>query len=304
MNHPPASLFSTIIALSFSLLFTVMLILTNMALSQHPSRLTKDVQVKPALEVSTSLLTPESRLEIKVLRTGKGPYPKSGDRVKIHYRGSFEDGTEFDSSYRKKVPLEFVVGYGRVIEGMDFSIRRIKLGSKAKVWIPWEMAYGKDGYASVIPPRANLLFEVELISVEPSGIPESLPDVTDLEYQIFEGIKIWTLEDAQGSPARKDERIRLHYVGWLENGTVFESSYFSSKPASYRQGARAIPGWKSVMKIAKPSQVLFVEIPPRLAYGPQSLKGIPADSKLFFYIHLLSVEKSTETEMEKRKVKN
>lgn len=273
-------------------------------LSEHSSKILANLHKIPSLEVSSHLLTPETRLDIKFLKAVNGPFPRVSDRVKIHYRGSFENGTEFDSSYRKKMPLDFVVGYERVIRGIDFAILRMGLGSVARIHIPWEMAYGENGYASVIPPKTNLVFEVELLSIEPSGIPETMPNLKSLNFQKFEGIKIWTLQEGHGDSANPGEKITLHYVGWLENGEVFESSFFDARPAIYSQSSRAIPGWKSIMKIAKPAQILFAEIPSQLAYGSQSLKGIPQDSKLFFQIQILAIEKSSDQGMENRKHKH
>lgn len=304
MTDNSKTFLTTLLPITALLLFLGSLASIEFILSQQASRLIDSLAKMPALEVSSPLLSPETKLNIKFLRLGKGLYPKVGDRVKIHYRGSFEDGTEFDSSYRKKIPLEFVVGFKRIIHGMDFAILRIPLGSTAKIFIPWEMAYGENGYASVIPPKTNLLFEVELLSLEPSGIPDSMPEIKSLEFQKYEGIKIWTLQDGFGQPANPGEIISLHYVGWLQNGEVFESSYFDAKPASYSQGARAILGWKSIMRIAKPSQILFAEIPSQLAYGAQSLKGIPQNSKLFFQIQILAIEKSSDSGMENRKPKH
>jgi FKBP-type peptidyl-prolyl cis-trans isomerase len=283
-----------VVALVF---FSTMLFLIHEVLSSHPSHSLESTKFRASLEVSTSLLGPESKILIHTLRSGTGPRPKLGDRVKIHYRGSFEDGTEFDSSYRKKTPLEFVVGHGRVIDGMDYGVQKIQLGSLSKIWIPWEMAYGANGYASVIPPKSNLMFEVELLSLEPSGMPDRVPDLVGMEPVPIGDLKVWTLREGEGKPASQGDILKVHFVGWLKNGDIFESSYFSEKPASYRQGSRAIQGWKEVMQIARASDILFVEIPPHLGYGPQALKEIPADSMLRFQIEILSIErKPTEEE--------
>jgi FKBP-type peptidyl-prolyl cis-trans isomerase len=94
---------------------------------------------------------------------GKGEIAKAGQKVSVHYTGTFTDGTKFDSSIGKK-PLEFVVGQGQVIKGWDEGIMLMNKGAKAKLVIPANLAYGERGAGS-IPPYTPLVFEVELVDI-------------------------------------------------------------------------------------------------------------------------------------------
>jgi len=107
----------------------------------------------------------ESGLGIKIITQGTGPKPKTGDRVKVHYTGTLEDGSKFDSSVDRGVPFEFPIGQGRVIKGWDEGIAMLNVGSKALLKIPAKLAYGERGAGGVIPPNATLYFEVELLEI-------------------------------------------------------------------------------------------------------------------------------------------
>ena len=97
------------------------------------------------------------------LKDGAGASPKAVDKVKVHYRGTLTNGTEFDSSYKRGQPLEFPLG--NVIKCWTEGVQKMKVGGKAKLVCPPEIAYGERGAGGVIPPNATLVFEVELIDI-------------------------------------------------------------------------------------------------------------------------------------------
>lgn len=105
-------------------------------------------------------------LGIKIIEQGDGPIPKPGQKVTVHYIGMLQDGTKFDSSYDREKPFSFPAGQGRVIKGWDEAILKLNTGTHALLKIPPELAYGKRGAGTVIPPDATLYFEIEVISVQ------------------------------------------------------------------------------------------------------------------------------------------
>ncbi|HWF19633.1 MAG TPA: FKBP-type peptidyl-prolyl cis-trans isomerase [Verrucomicrobiae bacterium] len=105
-------------------------------------------------------------MNIQKITSGNGPAPKSGDTVVVHYTGWLTDGTKFDSSVDRDEPFAFVLGTGQVIRGWDEGVASMKVGDKARLTIPPEMAYGAQGYPGAIPPNATLIFEVELLSIQ------------------------------------------------------------------------------------------------------------------------------------------
>ena len=106
-------------------------------------------------------------LQYRILRAGEGPKPAADDRVVVHYRGRLLDGTEFDSSYRRGEPAEFMVG--GVIRGWQEALQAMPKGSRWEVWIPAALAYGERGAGGAIGPNQTLHFEIELIEVKPAG---------------------------------------------------------------------------------------------------------------------------------------
>ncbi|MCF6214521.1 MAG: peptidylprolyl isomerase [Flavobacteriaceae bacterium] len=109
--------------------------------------------------------TYDSGLVLATIKKGKGKKPVTGDIVSVHYNGRLTTGLEFDSSYKKGRPIKFPIGVGRVIRGWDFGIMQLNVGTKGTLFIPSSLAYGARGAGGVIPPNANLIFDVELLKI-------------------------------------------------------------------------------------------------------------------------------------------
>ncbi len=117
----------------------------------------------PAVEAEPAVVTTASGLMYQVLESGTGASPGATDSVTVHYRGTLEDGTEFDSSHKRGQPAVFPVN--RVIRGWTEALQLMKEGDKWRLTIPPDLAYGARGAGAKIPPNATLIFEVELIKV-------------------------------------------------------------------------------------------------------------------------------------------
>ncbi|HEV8062074.1 MAG TPA: FKBP-type peptidyl-prolyl cis-trans isomerase [Gemmataceae bacterium] len=111
------------------------------------------------------VVTTKSGLKYVEPKVGEGPEAKKGDLVSVHYTGKLKDGTKFDSSRDRGVPLQFVLGIGKVIKGWDEGLQGMKAGGKRKLIIPADLAYGAQGAGGVIPPNAELTFDVELVKI-------------------------------------------------------------------------------------------------------------------------------------------
>lgn len=111
----------------------------------------------------TEVITTASGLQYEVLTDGNGPSPKSTDRVEVHYTGRLLDGTVFDSSVERGVPATF--GVTQVIPGWVEALQLMKAGSKWRLHIPSQLAYGPNGAGGLIGPNATLIFDVELLKV-------------------------------------------------------------------------------------------------------------------------------------------
>ncbi len=106
-------------------------------------------------------------LQYKVIKAGTGKKPKADDTVTVNYRGSLIDGSEFDSSYRRGQPATFPVS--NVIPGWTEALQLMQEGSKWELFVPSNLAYGERGRPGIIGPNATLIFEVELVSIQPKA---------------------------------------------------------------------------------------------------------------------------------------
>lgn len=138
------SLFVVLLAVSFNL--------STNAFSKE-EKMSGDIQETP------------SGLKYIVIEEGSGDKPTNGKKVKVHYTGKLEDGTVFDSSVKRGVPIEFALGVGQVIKGWDEGIADMKVGEKRQLIIPPDLGYGPNGYPPVIPANSTLIFDVELVEI-------------------------------------------------------------------------------------------------------------------------------------------
>ena len=119
--------------------------------------------INPAFAADSKEEKTASGIGITTLKAGTGASPKSTDTVKVHYRGTLTNGNEFDSSYKRGQPATFPLN--RVIACWTEGVQTMKVGGKAKLLCPANLAYGSRGVPGTIPPDSTLIFEVELLEI-------------------------------------------------------------------------------------------------------------------------------------------
>ena len=155
--------------------------------------------------------------EINILNEtiGNGLEVKNHSKVSVHYIGKLEDNTIFDSSYERGQFFDFQIGVRQVILGWETGLLGMKEGGKRTIFIPYELAYGEIGAGNLIPPKSNLIFEIEVIKVIPPGYKEI--DGYQLKLAITSDFKIIDIRD-------KDEIINSNKIPGAIQITAFDKN--------------------------------------------------------------------------------
>ena len=126
---------------------------------------TPDTPMTENSENTENMVTTDSGLQYVDLVEGTGAMPQTGQTVQVHYTGTLEDGTQFDSSRDRNRPFSFRIGVGQVIRGWDEGVSSMRVGGRRQLIIPPDLGYGARGAGGAIPPNATLIFDVELLRI-------------------------------------------------------------------------------------------------------------------------------------------
>lgn len=253
------------------------------------------VSVAPAPEptaVDTAdYTTTDSGLQYYDLEEGEGESPAEEDIVSINYNLWLEDDQQFVGGTREEdEPFTFALGSGQVFPGWAEGVSTMQVGGKRQLVVPPELALGEQGsQGGIIPPNATLILEMELIDITQ---PVTMTEVDEDDYTTTDsGLMYYDIEEGDGASPEEGQTVVVHYTGWLEDGTKFDSSVDRGQPFEFVLGSgQVIPGWDegvSTMQVGGKRQLV---IPPDLAYGEQGAGGvIPPDATLVFDVELLEI---------------
>lgn len=197
------------------------------------------------------------------------------DFVRYHYNGTLLSGEDFDSSYSRNVTYDTYLGQGNLIKGMDEGLLGTCVGEKRLIIVPPFLAYGENGYGTIVPPQATLVFEVLMV------------DMFNPKDDLIVTVK--EVPESCNRRSKTGDYIRYHYNGTFQDGTAFDSSYKrNSTYNTYIGMGYVIKGMDKALQGLCMGEKRRVVIPPHLAYGENGVgELIPGSAVLVFDIHVI-----------------
>jgi peptidylprolyl isomerase len=245
----------------------------------------------PTLYVLEGAKTTSSGLQYLEENAGSGETPKAGEIITIHYTANLLDGTELANSYTTNEPVSTVWGANRLLPGWEEGVGMMKPGGKAKLVLPANLAFGEQGYGA-IPPNAQIVMEVELLSVKAAPVPAEV--TADQLTKTASGLQYYDINEGDGAEATTNSTISNNYTMWvkLDDGYSYIDQSPAGSPLSFvlGRGDTVFPGWEEGTTGMKVGGKRLLVIPPELALGSQDNGTIPANSTLVMEIELTDVK--------------
>jgi len=247
-----------------------------------------------------TLKSPNGIKYIRVLENKKGIKPIDSGKVSIRYVAYLEDGSILDASadhssnadtnHRKPVSIIFAENQG--MKGWYESIKLMHMGEKTRFIVPYQLAYGEEGYKGVIPPKSKIIYDLELVEVK-APVKVQFYDVKGKDtVKTVSGLKYILVKKGTGAKAEAGKTVKVHYTGFLANGKIFDSSIQRDEPIEFPLGeGRVIKGWDEGIALMNVGDKLRLIIPYELAYGEAGRPPvIPAKAELIFDVELIEVK--------------
>ncbi len=237
--------------------------------------------------------TTKSGLKYRILRKSDEEKPTARDKVKVNYKGWLDGGKVFDSSYGANgQPIEFPLK--GVIAGWTEGMQFVGEGGMIELEIPYQLGYGAAGAPPDIPGKATLHFIIELLEVTPGPKPldpgPSDKDAPEEFTTTTSGLKYRIRRRSEGKKATANNKVKVHYKGWLDDESVFDSSYDRGQPIEFPL-RQVIAGWTEGMQLVGEGGMIELEVPYKLGYGESGRPPIiPAKANLHFLVELLEVK--------------
>lgn len=230
---------------------------------------------------------------IMVKANPKGEKAVNNTMAEFHYAGYFRDGKTFDNSFDRNQPLNVKMGKKQLMPGWEEGVSQLRAGEKARLIIPSALALGEKGYPPLIPPNTDLVMDIEMLNVKVI-VPPVLFDIKGLEPKTTAtGLKYYEVKKAGSEvKAAAGKTVKVHYSGYLADGTMFDSSVERGEPIEFPLGqGQVIQGWDEGIALMSVGDKLRLVIPYQLAYGEAGRPPmIPGMAELTFDVELMDVK--------------
>ena len=246
---------------------------------------------KPPEVAEADLSTTENGVKYYDIVEGDGEEAKKDSLVETKFTlwVQGEETADYLTSSTESQPVSFTVGSGELgLPGWEEGVQGMKVGGKRLLVIPPELGLGEQG-GSGIPPNSTLIMEIELTDVRE---PVTQTEVNPEDYTTTEsGLQYYDITQGSGPAAESGQTVTVHYSGWLEDGTKFDSSVDRGEPFTFVLGqGNVIPGWDEGLVGMQAGGKRQLRIPAALAYGEGGSGPIPANATLIFDVELLEVQ--------------
>lgn len=230
-----------------------------------------------------------SGLKYKITKQGTGEFPKSGDRVWVHYYAKFDNDSMYDSSIETG-PLDVYMGQGQLIKGWEEGLRLVKAGGAILLIVPPQLGYGDKQHEN-IPPNSTLIFEIALLQVNTGA---SIEPYSTEGLELKKGKKklsYFTIEEGEGDFAKFGDNAYVRYTGFLPDGSIFDSSHKRGEQVRITVGInQVVKGWDMGLQYMRKGSKIKLFIPSKLAYGKAGYKTIvPPGSDIILDLEMVDL---------------
>lgn len=247
--------------------------------SDQPFSLLKD---SISGEVNSNVFNGEGGLRIEWTKKNENDPIELNDVVLVNYTARVAAGDIYDSNTEMKSPVPLKTNIGMMVEGWEKGLLQMNIGDVGRIMIPNALAYGEDGYSTIVPPDADLIVEIEIVSrISP--------------IILSEGVKVYKWkQNPNGYTPEKDQLITFDYFAYKkgEKGGLYDNSFQDSQPFSFRfENDNVMDGLHQGMKVIRSGENAFIEIPYKLAYGSKGLVDlVPKNTDIIYDVRILSID--------------
>lgn len=230
---------------------------------------------KEVIEEDTlEILEMDNGIKITWFKKGKGEPIEKGDVINIDYRNKLEDGTVYDGNHLiKKKYIPFLVGWNQQTPGWDIALKKLRIGDDVDIFMPSELARGAKGIEGIVPPNANNILSLRVLS--------KLPPTKKVD-----GIKIWCVDELKkpGDSIEFEDKVFIDYWASSESTPRYDNSYKRRESFELVMGdGNIVPGLYKALHFGREGDKLMILIPSEEAYGEKGLADLVKPNEDIFY---------------------